>query len=176
MRVDASSAECLVFTTAGGVLSALAHDLKLRVGTFTLAVDDETGAVAADFDPASLRVVAAMRGDREDRAALSERDKRSIEETIATEVLDSARYREIRFRAPGPLRPASGEAGLQFDGTLLLHGARRDVSIHAARQGTQYVAEARVHQPDFGIRPYSAMLGALRVAPDVRVRIAIPLG
>jgi len=33
----------------------------------------------------------------------------------------------------------------------------------------------RLHQPDFGIRPYSAMLGTLRVDADVVVRVVIPL-
>ncbi len=175
MRFDASTAECLVFTTAEGVLSAFAHDLKLRVETFALTVDETTGAVAADFDPASVRVVCAMHGEDEAEAALGAGDARTIEATIAGEVLEAVRYPAIRFRAPGSPRADPGESGLRIDGTLLLHGTVRDVVVHAARHGGCYVGEARLHQPDFGIRPYSAMLGALRVAPDVRVRITIPL-
>ena len=30
------------------------------------------------------------------------------------------------------------------------------------------------HQPDFGITPYSAMLGALKIKPDVGFRIVAP--
>jgi polyisoprenoid-binding protein YceI len=175
VRFEAATAECLVFTTAEGVLSALAHDLKLKVEAFTLAVDETTGAVVADFDPASVRVVCAMRGEDEAEGALGARDARTIAATIAREVLEVARYPAIRFHAPGPPRHDAGESGLRIDGTLLLHGTLRDVAIHAARHGKWYVGEARLHQPDFGIRPYSAMLGTLRVAPDVRVRIAIPL-
>ena len=33
---------------------------------------------------------------------------------------------------------------------------------------------ASVHQPDFGIRPYSAMLGTLRGQADVSVRVVLP--
>jgi hypothetical protein len=175
VRFDASTAECLVFTTAAGVLSGFAHDLKLRVDAFTLEVDATTGAVAADFDPTSVRVVCAVEGDAEAPDALAAGDRGTIEATIARDVLETARYSEIRFRAPGPPRAAGGEAGLRIDGSLLLHGARREVSVHASRHGTCYVGEARLHQPDFGIRPYSAMLGALRVAPEVRVRIVIPI-
>jgi len=36
------------------------------------------------------------------------------------------------------------------------------------------VAEVPIHQPDFGIKPYSAMLGALKVKPDLVVRCSVP--
>ena len=42
------------------------------------------------------------------------------------------------------------------------HGARLDSLLELVR----------LHQPDFGITPYRAMLGALKVKADVRVTIA----
>jgi hypothetical protein len=38
------------------------------------------------------------------------------------------------------------------------------------------VSEVRVHQPDFGIKPYSAALGALKVQADVTVKVSAPAG
>lgn len=32
----------------------------------------------------------------------------------------------------------------------------------------------RVHQPDFGITPFKAMLGALRIQPQVDVELVVP--
>lgn len=46
-RLDASSADCFVFTYKEGLLSAVAHDLKLRVTRFT--IDTEGDAVRAEF-------------------------------------------------------------------------------------------------------------------------------
>ncbi len=37
-----------------------------------------------------------------------------------------------------------------------------------------WTAEVRLQQPDFGIRPYRAMLGTLRVQPDVLIRMSVP--
>jgi hypothetical protein len=34
--------------------------------------------------------------------------------------------------------------------------------------------EVTLHQPDFRIEPYRAALGALKIKPDVRVRVRIP--
>ena len=175
MRFDGSTAECLVFTRAEGLLSAFAHDLKIRAETFAVGIDDATGAVTAELDPASLRVVCAMRGGEEAPGLLGADDLQTIAATIARDVLEVRRYPVIRFRSSRLTMAAPGEAGLRIDGTLDLHGTPRAVTIHAARQGGCYVAETTFHQPDFGIRPYSAMLGALRVAADVRVRMAIPL-
>ncbi len=174
MRLDATTAECLVFTRAEGVLSAFAHDLKLRVETFTLAIDEVTGAVAAELDAASLRVVCAMRGDDEAPDLLGTSDRETIAATIR-DVLEVTRHPTIRFHSSTPPEPDARDGGLRIAGRLELHGMVRDVAIHAFRQGGRYVGETTLHKPDFGIRPYSAMLGALRVAADVRVRIAIPL-
>jgi polyisoprenoid-binding protein YceI len=174
-RFDAVSAECLVFTYAGGMLSALAHDLQLRVERFTVEIDGDTGVVAATLDAASLRVVGAVRAGVVAAEVLGARDRATIEDTIAREVLETARYPEIGFRAEAVPRAGTGDAGLRIDGRLSLHGQTRVVSLHGARHGERYTIETRLHQPDFGIRPYSAMLGTLRVDADVLVRVVIPL-
>ena len=62
-RHDASTAEVLVFTFKEGLLSPLAHDLKLRVTRFSLEVAETSDSVAAEFDPRSLVVLTAMKQD-----------------------------------------------------------------------------------------------------------------
>ena len=63
---------------------------------------------------------------------------------------------------------------LAVTGTLALHGAERPVVVSARRDARGWSAEVRLHQPDFGIRPYRAMLGTLRVQADVVVRVVVP--
>src|SRR5688572_22210663 len=57
---NASNAECLVFTYKDGLLSAVAHDLKIRVTDFSLTVDEAQDEVSGTFNAGSLRVVNAM--------------------------------------------------------------------------------------------------------------------
>ena len=57
-------------------------------------------------------------------------------------------------------------------GELSLHGVTRPLAITARHVGDRWVADVPLHQPDFGIKPFSAFLGSLRVKPDVRVRIS----
>lgn len=167
---DASSAECLVFTYKEGLLSSIAHDLKIRVIKFTIEVDENRRAIDARFDARSLRVVCAMRDRIEAPHTLSAAQKADIETAIVRDVLHARVYPEIRFNGA-----AVQEKGDQYlvQGTLTLHGHTRAVPVRVRRADEFYLAAARVHQPDFGIRPYQALLGTLKVKPDVTVHVRL---
>ncbi|TMA16068.1 MAG: YceI family protein [Deltaproteobacteria bacterium] len=169
-RLDASTAECLVFTKRAGLLAGVGHDLTLRVERFEVAIDPDS--IRGRFDAASLRVVCASVGGQDAPGALSERDRREIEATIAREVLDAQSHPWIEFRASLPV--LAGAAGSGLEGVLALRGRERPLTIDVRHEGDRAVALASIHQPDFGIRPYTAMLGALRVRPDVGVRLTAP--
>ena len=62
----------------------------------------------------------------------------------------------------------------RVEGTLALHGTTRPVAFDAVADERDWRAEVRLDLRDFGIKPYTAMLGALRVRADVLVRIRVP--
>jgi YceI-like protein len=171
VHLDASSAECWVLTQKEGLLSALAHDLKIRVTKFVIDVDEATRAIRAHFDAASLRVVCAMDDGHEAPGTLTAANKREIESNIMRDVLHAGEYPDIRFNSTA-VEEKSGSYVVK--GKLALHGHERQVRARVQQDGTHYIAEVRLHQPDFGIRPYTALLGALKVHPDVLVRIVVP--
>ncbi|MSP61885.1 MAG: YceI family protein [Myxococcales bacterium] len=165
------AAECLVFTFKEGLLSPIAHDLKLAVGRFSIAIDAAALSVTARFDASSLRVVSALHGGAEAPGALSPRDRATIEEHLRDEVLEARRHPEIAFRSTAV---TAVPGGFHITGLLALHGRERPLAVVAHRRGDHLVAEIALHQPDFGIQPYRAMLGTLRIRPDVRVRLTLP--
>jgi YceI-like protein len=164
-RFGPPTARCEVFTFREGVLAAVGHDLKLRPEEFEIEADAKS--VRARFRAASLRVVAAMRAGREDPSRLSERDRREIERNCAGEVLEAHRFPEIVFTSsevlPGAVR-----------GTLSLHGRELSGEFAMKQLEGHAVAEVELDVRRFGIRPYTAMLGALRVSPLVRVVVTTP--
>jgi polyisoprenoid-binding protein YceI len=166
---DLATVEVLTFRE--GVLSAMAHDLLLRVTSFELAIDPDVPAVTARLDPASLRVVTAMRDGRPLPGALRPADVREIEATIAGTVLAARRFPEIRFVSTGVARK---DDALEVRGELTLAGLTRPLALAVRHEGDRLVGAVRLHQPDFGIRPYRAMLGTLRVKPEVVVRVSLP--
>jgi hypothetical protein len=172
---DATTATCHVFTFKEGVLSAVAHDLRIRVERFTIEIDAAAGTIHARFFADSLRVECAMKAGREDFVALSDRNKREIEGNIVDEVLHARRYPEIVFRSTRGEAGRGGEADeLRIEGMLALHGSERPLRATARRQAGRWIAEVELRQPDFDIKPYSAMLGTLKVQPTVRVRVSVP--
>lgn len=159
-------AEVLVFTFKHGLLSAVAHDLKLRATSFEVEVDEEHRRVRAKFDPASLRVVAAMRDGNENPSALSAHDRGVIEANIRDAVLHPSRFKELRFESTA----ITGDA---ITGELTLHGVTRKVSGRWRETPEGRVAEFELHQPDFGVAPFKAMMGTLKIQPAVKVRVLL---
>lgn len=159
-------AEVLVFTFKQGLLSAVAHDLKLRASSFEIDVDEEHRRVRATFDPASLRVVTAMRDGKENPSALSARDREAIEANIRDAVLHPSRFDEVRFESTA----ITGEA---IAGELTLHGVTRTLSGRWRQTPEGRVAEFELHQPDFGVAPFKALMGTLKLQPSVKVRVLL---
>lgn len=167
MRHDTTDARIEVFTFAEGLLAGVAHDLKLEVREFTLQIDEPSGAVLASLEPASVRVVCAMKQGREDPEGLSSHDLREIDHHIALDVLQPAHHGELKFEGylaePGLLR-----------GTLTLHGQMAELDVPIRRENGRWIAEFGLDQRAWGIRPYRAMLGALKVKAEVLVRVTVP--
>jgi polyisoprenoid-binding protein YceI len=176
VKIDATRGALTVFTFKEGFLSPVAHDLELQVQRFAVEIDEAKGEVDVRIDASSLLVRGAVRNGRLDTQALSQADRRTIAETIRKDVLKAGRHPEIRYT--GRLRGPAGHR-LELAGSLTLVGVTRPLSVSAerhGRSGEHCEGEVVLHQPDFGIRPYSAMLGALKIRPDVFVRFSLPLG
>lgn len=165
-KLDAETAELEVFTFKEGALSGLAHDLRLRATAFELEIDDETGTVKARVDPKSLRVESAMPGGGEAPSLLSASQRAEIERNIQLAVLHGERFPEIAFEGRFE--------GAALEGELLLHGVRRPVRLQLRSEDETQIAEVELEQRDFGITPFKALLGALRVQSRVRVVARVP--
>jgi len=170
-RFDAKTAECTVFTFKEGLLSAVAHDLKIAVTEFEIEVNEADRSVRARFDPSSLRVLTAMRDGKESPRELSEANKKEIERNIVRDVLLPDKHPQVRFESK---KTEQAEVGYTVRGVLTLCSKKKDLTVSVRKERKHYVAEATVHQPDFGIRPFSAMMGTLRVKADVLVRVRVP--
>ncbi|MFW6067768.1 MAG: YceI family protein [Myxococcota bacterium] len=166
-RFDPSNAECFVLTYVAGALSAVGHDLKLRVEQFQVEVDEKERRVEARFDPDSLRVEHAMKKGRDASGTLTEGDRKKIHKNIREDVLQPRKHPEIRFVSK---RADERAGGYHVEGELTLHGTTRQIAFDVKRANGGYEAEVALHQPDFGIDPYRAAFGGLKVKPDVTVQ------
>jgi polyisoprenoid-binding protein YceI len=104
---------------------------------------------------------------------LTDRDRREIA-VSARKVLGVDRHPKATFTATGFEPNANGGGFIQ--GTLMLGGISRPLKLHVAKTGPEsFHATASVRQSEFGIKPYSAFLGALKVSDAVGINIDLDL-
>lgn len=170
-QYDQNQAECFVFTFKEGLLSPMAHDLRIKVTNFSIEVDDAKSSVVASFDTTSLHVDTPMKDGEENPSALSESDKEKIAGQIQKDVLHSKKFPEASFRSTA-VTPR-GEDGYDITGELTLHGVTKSLSVQTKAAGGKQEVEVSLNQPDFGITPYKAMLGTLKIQPVVKVVVRL---
>ena len=171
-RADQSTAVCQIFTYKDGLLSGLAHDLRISVTSFVIDLGGADHFISARFDTRSLRVDCAMVNGRERPDVLSLREQDDINNNIIREVLHTDLYPEIVLISSAVSKQ---DSDYLVTGKLVLHGQTREISFVVRKEDKrQYVADVCLHLPDFGIVPFSTLFGAIRIKPDVLIHIVIP--
>lgn len=162
--VGPGNGSCRVHTYREGMAQKIGHDLIIEVGQWSASVEvDEGGsptAVSLQADPRSLQILEGRRGVK----PLTDSDRAEIRSNIDEKILGG---RPITFQSSavdlaggrmvvrgeltivGSTKPASFELGLDDDGRLT---------------GT-----LEVTQSEWGIKPYRAFMGALKVRDTVDV-------
>ena len=171
--LGAEQGRIVLMTLRDGLAAQAGHDLVLEPTRWSgeLVVGD-------GLTPKSLEVRIEMgsivvREGTGGLKPLTDRDKREIAIT-ARKVLTADRHPEATFTATA-FDPATGGGG-QITGTLTLAGRSRPLRLDVSQADPgDYRAAATVVQSDFGIKPYSAFLGSLKVRDRVDVRIEISL-
>lgn len=166
---EQNGGEVRIFTFKEGLLSAIAHDLELACERFSITWDDARSKVSATFEPSSLRVLHPVVHGRPSPGTLSARDLSKIESNIASDVL--RRGGEIRFESSSVVPEGEGFA---LRGALTLNGRTNEIGASVRKEGGRYVAEVVLDQPRWGITPFSAMMGTLKIKPEIRVRVSVP--
>jgi polyisoprenoid-binding protein YceI len=156
-----------VRTGKAGAASKAGHNLRIEVtswrATLDVAEDPAQTAMALTADARSLRVREGTGGMQ----ALDDDDRKNIEQTIDDEVLEGS---AIEFSSRRVERGANGT--LSVEGDLALAGTRRPVAFDlTAGDDGRLSASARIKQTDWGIKPYSALFGTLKVVDEVDVEI-----
>jgi polyisoprenoid-binding protein YceI len=167
-----SAGRLILRTSRDGLGARAGHDLMIEMTRWTgeLTVDGGRPAgLEVRVDLHSFTVREGTGGVK----PLTDRDRREIAAT-ARRLLAADRYPEATFRASGA---EQHDATWVINGTLTLGGTTRPVQLEATPVGTgRYRVTGSVTQSEFGIKPYTAFLGALRVRDEVGVEAEAGLG
>jgi polyisoprenoid-binding protein YceI len=161
-RFGPSNATLSVQTRRGGAAAKAGHDLLLHAtaweGTLTIGEDGAPAAAELSVDATSLRVQEGTGGMK----ALDEADRANIHQTIDDEVLER---RDIAFRS-------TAVDGNRVEGELTLAGRTRPLAaqLEVADDGAVR-GHATITQSDWGMKPYSALFGTLKVLDEVEIAL-----
>ena len=178
-RFGADTGRLLIRTYRTGLGSRAGHDLTIEVadwqGNATVGANAAASSVA-------LRIVADSFEIREGRGgikSLTDADRADIRKTIRG-LLDTARYPSMTFESTG-LRGAQRD--LSVEGELTIRAGTHPIRVHGSIDESsgkpQLRATAEVVQSEWGIKPYSAFLGALKLRDTVDIDVdatLVPIG
>ena len=155
-----------------GLAATAGHDLTIEAarwsGVLTINEDSSPAGLDVHIDMGALVVREGTGGVK----PLSDRDRREIAVT-ARKTLAADRYPEAVFAATTFTPAASGG---EISGTFTLHGETRPLQVHVDETGPdRYHAKTTVIQSNYGIKPYTGFLGALRVRDAVDVVVDVDL-
>jgi polyisoprenoid-binding protein YceI len=167
--VDARASRFTVQAFASGLLSAMGHNPKIGIRTFTGEVDFDAEAVQASGFRLSMK--ANSLGVLDD---ISDKDRREIEQAMNEQVLESARYPDIVYEAPSVTvtRLEGSLYSAVLSGTLSFHGVTRNQSVTARIAVFDEMLRASgdftLNQSDYSIKPVSFAAGALKVKDELK--------
>ncbi len=154
-----------VFTYKDGLLARLAHDLRITLRRFELRREGD--AITGRFWPDALVIDGAIgRGGHVDPSILGEGDLKKIRANMTDEILHTARHPEITLR--GTIR------GAAIDGELTLVGRTCPISAAVRVGGGRLRAEVTLVPSRWGIAPYKALAGAIKLQDRVLVTLDLP--
>lgn len=169
-QIGPESGTLRVHTYREGVAQKVGHDLIIEVGEWrgTLEVSEqgEPVAIALEADSSSLKVLEGRRGVK----PLTDKDRVDIGSNIDQKIL---LRRPIAFTSSAV---ELSQGGITVDGELTIAGAARPASFPLTLSSDgRLEATLSVTQSEWGIKPYRALMGALKVRDTVEVVLDLRL-
>jgi polyisoprenoid-binding protein YceI len=174
LLLDQSQGSLLVRTSVEGRAARMGHRLTLQIARWTAEVsltDSQPTSAVLRADLTSLEVLDAEGGV----TPLTPVDRAVIKRNAAKS-MKSQEYPQVTFDCPevnvrDAIAATVGDVPLP--GSLVIAGKSKPFTAPVHAQLTDGVwkltTTGTVRQSDFGIKPYSLMVGALRVGDDVAI-------
>ena len=148
-----------------GMAKKMGHDLTLEVASWSadVSVDDNNPAnsqMTVKADSKSLQVVEWTGGVK----PMTEGDKKDIKKNIDEKCIKNS---DISFRSTSVNPTATGAL---VSGDLTINGATQPAQFDIRIDGGLATCSAVIRQSLFNIKPFSALMGALKVADDVEIQ------
>ncbi len=154
--IGPSNGSLQVRTGREGAAGKIGHDLIMGVTSWEATVEGgDSPSIKLTADPSSLEVISGEGGAK----PLTDKDKGEIKKSIDKKVLGST---QITFAS------TDVDDG-RVKGDLSIAGSSSQISVPISVNGDKISGRLTLSQSDFGIKKFSAMMGALKVKDEVTV-------
>jgi len=164
--IDVQRSVMKVYAYKSGLFSAFAHNHEILAPI-------AAGAVEESAKPSvELRVESPKMQVLDPKASV--KDRAEIQKTmLGPDVLDTARYPEIRFQSIAVEKKVDGLWTVR--GNLELHGQKRPVAFEVSGENGNYRGSAKIRQSEFAIKPVSIAGGTVKVKDEIKIEFEILL-
>jgi polyisoprenoid-binding protein YceI len=172
-RLGPSTGRLLIKTGRTGLGRRAGHDLTIEAtrwsGEAVVAVSaPDRSSVRVTVETASLEVREGTGGLK----PLTDADRAEIKRTLGGKaLLHTAEHPTITFRSTSV---AGTPRSFEIIGDLTIKGRTHPVTVHGKGNGGSLLRGwATVTQSTWGIKPYTAFLGTLRLANEIRMEFEV---
>lgn len=173
-RIDLRKSQLFVQAEAGGVLAAFAHDHKFQAHSFGGTVSVPGKVLQSGMLDLSILAESLTLVDK-----VSEDDRKEIEGSMREKVLETSKFPKISFRTVGVTVESSTDSVSQLKvvGNLWLHGVGHKITFPVAvalkGDALRATGSVKLRQTDYGMSPYTAAIGTIRVKDEVTISFDI---
>lgn len=180
--LDVPGSALAVRTWKTGAGASLAHDHVVRAQRFSGKVSLGDSGKPETLQLELVVEVASLIPDEPEtrrkyhlpNKPVPEDDRQKVQEAMLGDgQLDAAKFPTITFVVSKVYREESG--ALQCLGKLTLHGVTRElqfpITVKAGDRQVEGDAQVRFRTSDFGVKPYSALLGLIRNKDEVELQV-----
>ncbi len=162
-----------VRTSRTGLGRKAGHDLIIEATRWTgeAVVDTaspDASSVTVQVEVDSFEVIEGTGGVK----PLTDTDRSEIVKVLRRRILNTAEHPVITFRST-TVEGTPGSFALRGDLTIM--GETRPVTVRCRAAGDRLTGEASIVQSRWGIKPYSALLGALKLADPVEIEFDLAI-
>ena len=173
ITVGPADGALVLLTGRQGLAGKAGHDLTLTVRDWSgEATLDDAGALTQLTVAATLSSLEVTKGEGGIKP-LSDKDKATILDQAA-KTLQAQKHPQVTFTMSGTTGSNDQQ---QVTGMASIAGASKpvkaDLAVTRTGQQARIVGSAEVIQSEFGVKPYTGMLGALKVRDLVEVRVEV---
>jgi polyisoprenoid-binding protein YceI len=168
LKLDASDGRLLVRTGVTGRAAKMGHRLTIAMNDWVAGVRWSAGEPVEAELTVEVSSLEVLRGEGGVKGLTG--PEKALARSNALRALSAHRYPHIRFRA-GDIDKV--DDGYRLAGTLEIHGLTREceVGLHVEDlcEAWRLSCETVVRQSDFGIKPYSMLMGSMKLVDAVTV-------